>query len=239
MFDELNPAAEHVQAPEQAQETQKNTEWESAKQESFRVLRERAESAEKRERELERILQANLSQQQQTKMQLIEEDDFDISDDTYIEGKHLKKYIKSLKQDNRKTKEQLEEYMQRVSLSNAEMRLKSQFNDFENVVNADTLKKLEMEKPSLYRTILANQDVYDRGYSAYELIKHSGILHNQYADVDKRVEDNRAKPRSASNAAPQSGDTPLSRVGDYDRRVLTDKRRDEILKQSLEWSRGG
>jgi hypothetical protein len=238
MNDELNQVVEQ-QAPEQEQEVQKNSDWEASKQESLRALRERAEASEKRERELERMLQANLAQQQQNKMQLVEEDDFDISDDTYIEGKHLKKYIKNLKQDNKKTKEQLEQYIQKSNETYAIMQLKNQFNDFESVVNKDTLEKLAQEKPSLYRTILANQDIYDRGHSAYELIKHSGILNNQYAAIDKRVEDNKSKPRSSSNASPQSGETPLSRVGEYDRRILTDAQRDAVLKQSLEWSRNG
>lgn len=236
MFDELNSGAEHLYPTEQEQTTeqpQQNTAQESQKEANMRILRERAESAERRSLELERMVQMNMSQQQSQKMQVVdnEDDDFDLSDDTYIEGKHLKKYVKNLKKELRDTKKQFEEYNQQNSLNQAEMRLKNQFNDFDIIVTAENLKKLESQKPALYRTILSNPDVYDKGYTAYELIKHSGILADQYNELDKRVEENRMKPRSAANASPQSGDTPLARVGDYDRRILSEERKDQLRRQ--------
>ena len=211
MFDELDAAKEHlypaeqeqapinVQSAQQEQSVQQNTDHELSKQASMRVLRERAESAERRALELERMVQMNMSQQQTTKMQVVDEDDdIDISDDTYIEGKHLKKYVKNLKQELKNTKRQFEEYNQQNALAQAEMRLKNQFNDFDTVVTQDNLKKLEQQKPALYRTILSNPDVYDKGYAAYEFIKHSGVLDDQYQELDKKVEENRMKPRSAA-----------------------------------------
>ena len=243
MFDELNAATEHLypteqeQSTEAPQATQQNNQ-DSQKESNMRILRERAETAERRALELERMVQMNMSQNQTTKMQVIDEDDdFDISDDTYIEGKHLKKYVKGLKQELKNTKKQFEAYNQQNALTQAEMRLKSQFNDFEVVVNRENLAKLEQQKPALYRTILANQDIYDKGYTAYELIKNSGIIADQYQELDKRVEENRSKPRSAANASPQSGDTPLARVGDYDRRVLTEDRKDQLRRQVEEAKR--
>lgn len=236
MFDELNSGAEHLYPTEQEKTTeqpQQNAAQESHKEANMRILRERAESAERRSLELERMVQMNMSQQQASKMQVVdnEDDDFDLSDDTYIEGKHLKKYVKNLKQELRNTKKQFEEYNQQNALTQAEMRLKNQFNDFDSVVTKENLEKLASQKPSLYRTILSNPDVYDKGYAAYELIKHSGIIADQYHELDKRVEENRMKPRSAANAAPQSGDTPLARVGDYDRRILSEERKDQLRRQ--------
>jgi hypothetical protein len=239
MFNELDPAAEHMFPTEQEQTTTKAEEsvaQESQKESNMRILRERAEAAERRSAELERIMQMNMSQQQPTKMQ-VEDDDFDISDDMYIEGKHLKKYVKNLKQELKNTKKQFEDYNQQNALTQAEIRLKSQFNDFDTVVTRENLKKLENEKPSLYRTILSNPDVYDKGYAAYELIKHSGILAENYESLDRKVEENRSKPRSAANVSPQSGDTPLARVGDYDRRILTEERKDQLRRQVEEAKR--
>ncbi len=244
MLNELNEASEHLYptaqelAAEAAQPAQQNNAQDSQKEVNMRILRERAESAEKRTLELERMMQMNMSQQQQTKMQIVDEDDdFDVSDDTYIEGKHLKKYVKSLKQELKNTKRQFEEFNQQNAMTQAEIRLKNQFNDFESVVTKENLEKLASHKPSLYRTILANTDIYDKGYTAYELIKNSGIIADQYNDLDKKVEENRMKPRSAANAAPQSGDTPLARVGDYDRRVLSEERKDQLRRQVEEAKR--
>jgi len=237
MFDELNPAAEHLfpTEPEQTTEKPQQNTTPDQKEVNMRILRERAETAERRSLELERMVQMNMSQQNQhnNKMQLADndDDDFDMSDDTYVEGKHLKKYVKNLKQELKNTKRQFEEYNQQNAITNAEMRLKNQFNDFESVVSKENLEKLQQQKPALYRTILANTDIYDKGYTAYELIKNSGILAGNYQELDKKVEENRSRPRSAANAAPQSGDTPLARVGDYDRRVLTEERKDQLRRQ--------
>ena len=237
MFDELNPAAEHLYPTEQEQVAEKPQQnvMPDQKEVNMRILRERAETAERRSLELERMVQMNMSQQNQNnnKMQLADndDDDFDMGDDTYVEGKHLKKYVKNLKQELKNTKRQFEEYNQQNAITNAEMRLKNQFNDFESVVSKENLERLQQQKPALYRTILANTDIYDKGYTAYELIKNSGILADHYQNLDKKVEENRVKPRSAANAAPQSGDTPLARVGDYDRRVLTEERKDQLRKQ--------
>lgn len=244
MFDQLNEATEHLypveQEPDTAkpQEAQSNQAQESQKETSMRILRERAEAAERRSHELERMVQMNMSQQQNNKIEVVDEDDdFDLSDDTYIEGKHLKKYVKGLKQELKNTKRQFEEYNQQNALTQAEMRLKTQFNDFENVVSKENLEKLQMQKPALYRTILANTDIYDKGYAAYEFIKNSGILTDHYQELDKKVEENKFKPRSAANAAPQSGDTPLTRVGDYDRRILSEERKDQLRRQVEEAKR--
>ena len=242
MFDDLNNATENLypseqeQVTEQPQQTEQDADFLS-KQASIRVLRERADAAERRNRELESMIQQNMNQQKANKMQIDDSDDFDMSDDTYVEGKHLKKYVKTLKQELKNQRQQFEEFNQKNSVAQAEMRLKSQFNDFDSVVSRENLEKLSMKRPELYRSIISNPDLYDKGHAAYEMIKNSGILTNQYEDIDRRVEENKLKPRSASNAAPQSGDTPLSRAGDYDRRILTEERKAFLRKQSEEAAR--
>lgn len=241
MFDQLDETAEQYpqQEASSTQQQEQNTAQESQKEVNMRILRERAESAERRALELERMVQMNMSQQQQsTKMQVVEdEDDFGFEDDSLIEGKQLKKYVKSLKRELKDTKKQFQEFNEQNAVAQAEMRLKGQFNDFDTVVTKENLEKLQIQKPALYRTILASPDMYDKGYAAYELIKVSGILNDQYQELDKRVEDNRSKPRSAANVAPQSGDTPLMRVGDYDRRILSEDRKEQLRRQVEEAKR--
>ena len=223
------------QEPQQAEVAQKPVETpaESQKEVNMRLLRERAEHAERRAMELERMI----AQKQQAPVSEPQEEELDISDDTYIEGKHLKKYVKSLKQELKNTKKEFEEFSQRSSLANAEIRLKSQFVDFDNVVNLQNLEKLSQQKPALYRSIMANQDIYDRGYTAYEMIKNTGIIEETYPSQDKKLEENRSKPRSVATVSPQQGETPLSHVGEYDRRVLTEERKDQLRRQVQEAKR--
>ena len=234
MFDELNNGVE-TQQEQVVEASQQNTANEISKAESMRALREQRDAAERKAAEYERYIQQNMSQQQTTKMQLHEEDDMDISDDTYVEGKHLKKYIKKLEKKIESNEKRFSEYNE----TNAEMRLKSQFNDFDNVVTHDNLRKLQQQKPALYRTILANPDLYDKGYTAYELIKNSGIAsnnNNDYEDVDRRVAQNQSKPRSASNVAPQVSESPLGEVTNIGRRILSEKQAAEIIRQSSQYA---
>jgi hypothetical protein len=193
---------------------------ESDKEYNFRVMRERAERAEQRAIELER------SQQRPAVPEKTEDDDISIDDDALIEGKHLKKYIKSLKNDLQQTRQQIESY----NSSSVEMRLKSKYSDFESVVSTDNINKLKDTKPALYRSLVANPDLYEKGEAAYEIIK-SILEPGKYKQQDEKLEENRSKPRSAANAAPQSSETPLARFGEYDRRVLSEERKDQLRRQ--------
>lgn len=243
MLDELDTtiaAAEHLypdQEVAEPQPQQKETQG-GEKDSNWRALRDRVESAERRSQELERIVQMNMNQQQVTKIEIEDnEDDIDISDDALIEGKHLKKYIKSLKQELKSNKKQSEYHNRQMMANQAEMMLKNKFSDFDTVVNKENIEKLAAKNPVLHRSLYANTDVYDFGYTAYELIKNSGIVNTQnsnntqYEEIDRRVEENKGKPRSSASVSPQTADRPLARVGDYDRRVLTDARKRELREQ--------
>ena len=226
---------EPVQEPAKVEaKPEEKTKDQEAKEKSLRDLRERAEAAERRARDLEQYVQ----QQQQPRQvrQEEDEDDIEIKDDDFIEGKHFKKYVKNLKKELINTKKQIAEFNQQTAVSTAEVRLKSQFNDFDSVVTKDNLERLATAKPSLYRTIMANQDIYDRGYVAYEMIKNAGFAED-YSQQDQRIEQNKAKPRSSSTAAPQASESPLSRAGDYDRRVLTEERKEQLRRQVEEAKR--
>jgi hypothetical protein len=200
------------------------------KEDNIQILRRRAEEAERRNQEFERYIQSMQQPQQQQKQAEPDEDDLGIEDDTYVEGKQLKKQIKYLKNEIRQTKKQFEEMNQASTQSSAELRLKSRYTDFDTVVNTDNIRKLAEEKPALYRSIMANPDLYDKGESAYELIKNV-LKPDQYVEEDRRIEENAKKPRSSAVAAPQASDSPLARFGDYDRIVLTEERRNEVIKR--------
>jgi hypothetical protein len=245
MSDQLDTMQEFAQEVQEVIEQQpvsngimqESPKQESSKEINARILRERAEAAERRAAELE--YQIKLQQQQQAPRQVVEEEDdgFDISDDAYVEGHQVKKYLKKLNQKVTQAARRFEEETQRNAMNYAESSLRNQFNDFEQVVTKENLEKLSRTKAPLFRSIMSNQDIYDRGYSAYEAIKNLGILDNSYEQVDRKLEENRQRPRSAASAPAQTAETPLSRVGDYDRRVLTEERKAQIRRQVEEAKR--
>lgn len=234
-----HPQEQQVQETKQPEQEKEQPKRDSNSDQNWRLMRDRAESAERRAQELERMVQQNLNQNMPSqKIQLVEDDDddSDISDDSYIEGRQYKKQLKAVKKELKETRKQFQEIAQRTIIDQAEFKLKTQFPDFDQVVTTDNLQKLQMMKPSLHRSILSNDDIYDKGYTAYEMIKAVGISREypEIDDNDRRIEDNRTKPRSSANASPQSADTPLTRVGDYDRRIITEDRRNQLLRQVAE-----
>ena len=188
---------------------------------NMRVMRERAEQAERRAMELERAMW----NQQKPK----ETQQADYEDETLIEGKHLKKYdqtVQSMRQELEETKKQLANF----NTTSAELQLRAKYSDFDSIVNDDNIERLAKEKPSLYRSILANPDLRDKGESAYEAIKVflNPKAPQSYEQADRRIADNKAKPKASPTVAPQASDSPLSRAGDYDRRSLSDARKNEL-----------
>jgi hypothetical protein len=179
-------------------------------------MRERAEQAERRAHELERTMW----QQSQPKPQSPQSD---YEDETLIEGKHLKKYDQTI-QAMRSELEETKRHLANFNTTSAELQLRAKFSDFDATVNDDNIERLSREKPALYRSILANPDLRDKGETAYEAIK--AYLKPQtaqnYEQVDRRIAENKAKPKASPAVAPQASDSPLSRAGDYDRRSLTD-----------------
>lgn len=237
--DDLNYNPEQSQTPETgAYEPERPVVKESNKDENFNTLRElrneerrKREAAEQRARELEYQLQQRL-QEQERKSRYVEpdaDDEFDIDDDSYLEGKQVKKILSKINKRLKTTEEQFKQESQRNAVVNAERALMSEFKDFKEIVTRDNLERLQYEKPSVYRSIMANPDIYDQGYTAYEALKNFKKA-DPYEDYDRRIEENRQRPRSAASAAPQVGESPLTRAKDYDRRVLTDADRERIRR---------
>lgn len=232
--DLLQNNQEPVESQEPIQEeVQQVNANEIQKEQNLRILRERAQAAEQRAKELEYYLQQNMNQNKPSVKMEIEEDDIDVSDDSYIEGYQFKKYVRNLKNEFKKTTAQLQEMTQRSAIEQAELKLRSDYPDLNQVVNEENLFTLSKLKPSLYRSIMATNDLYDRGSAAYEMIKNSGIV-QEYTPVDRRIDQNKSKPRSAASVAPQSSETPLARAGDYDRRILTPEYKERLLRQVAE-----
>jgi len=230
MFDELIEQTAPAQPEPSAQPEVQQAPPETEREHNMRRLRERAESSERQIAELQNYIRNQQQAQQPQPKPQVDEEEIHLDDDGYIEGKQFKKYVNTLKNELRQTKKQFEEFTQRSSQSSAEVRLQTKYNDFDKVVSQENIQKLAQLKPSLYNSIKANPDLYEKGETAYELIK-SYIATDRYEAVEKKIDDTRSKPRSAATVSPQVGETPLASVGDYDRRVLTEERKEQLRRQ--------
>ncbi len=126
-------------------------------------------------------------------------------DDDLVEQRHLKAAINKIQADN------------------LDLRLKSKYPDFDQVVNSAALKKLAQEDPELAYAIDSTQDMYAKAVSAYKMLK-TRMPQEQYNEDDERFEENMYKPRSSNSLNPGRSDSPLSHANAFQRGLSQEER---------------
>ncbi len=197
-----------------------------APSESWKILRDKAQKAEQRAQELEQaLLQAQAQKQAELQQEPQESQDISIEEDALVEGKHLKKVNKQIKN----LEDQLKYYQQQSSLNSTEAKLKSQYPDFDKIVSKENLENLRTVYPEIAATINSSPDLYNKAVSAYTMIKKLGIMQEDlYVEDKAQAQKNAAKPKPLVSVSPQQGDSPLSRANAFASGKLSDE-----LKKSL------
>ncbi len=217
---------EEKSAPIKLQEA---TEGESNKAYNMRMLRERAEKAEREREELMKYLTSQQSSNKQEKQQEIESEedylaDLGIDADSLAEGKHLKPLMKELKN----LRNELNQYKQQSTKDTTEVKLKSQFPDFDKVCTHENLVRLRDLNPDLADTILSNKDQFKQAKLAYEMVKQLGIYKEDVFVENKKIAlKNSSKPRPLTSLSPQQGDSPLSKANSF----ANGKPSEEMMRQ--------
>jgi hypothetical protein len=157
--------------------------------------------------------------------------DFGFKEDDLIEGKHLKTAMKKIKQ----LEDQQKQYIRQSTESTAEMKLRTQFPDFDKVMTLENVQMLSASYPELARTVNTSSDLYDKAVSAYTMIKRFGIYNEApVGDMNKqKAIANTAKPRPLASVNPQQGETPLSRANAF-AEGLTDSLKEQLRKEMHE-----
>lgn len=220
--DQQEAPQEQVQEQYVQEEQKEPTEPENDYAKNMRALREKAERLEK-----ERDEALRSAQQSQPQSHPEEDDDFSFDPNELAEGKHLNKVSKKIK----KLESELKQYQQQSTYLAAENKIKSNYPDFDQVVNTDTLKTLKTTHPELAQAIDSSPDLYSKAVSAYTMIKKLEIKPDSYFDADKeRAKANSSKPRPAVSLAPQGGESPLSRANAF-ANGLTDELKEQLRKE--------
>jgi hypothetical protein len=182
-------------------------------------------AAERRAQELEQRTHSISSPQTPVP---VEEEDIQIDNEDYVQAKHVKSSTNKLKTKLSATEQRIAELEQKLSYMQAQREVDA-LPDFYKVVNDDNIKTFARLYPEDYECMMANPNLSARSKTAYNMIKNYGIIqqidtsHNQ-----ERILANQSKPKAAASVAPQSAQTPLTKVGEYERRVLTDADKDRI-----------
>lgn len=200
----------------------------SAEKENWRLMREREkqlqrerDEAHKKLREYESLIAAKNKQTE-------EDDEVHLNPDDIPEWKHVDKKIKKLES-------QIRGYQQQAVESAIESRLKSQYPDFDSVVNPDTIDMLRNSYPEVAATLNSSTDLYNKAASAYTIIKKMGIVPDNAYDRDKELAlRNASKPRPLTSVSPQEGSSgPLSKANAF-AQGLTDELKKELYREMME-----
>lgn len=215
--------AQVEESPETAQAKPKS----KNNEDNIRILREKAERAAKYEQELE-AMKAKMQQWENafSKTNQSQDEDTPLNPDDLVEGKHLSRFEKKIKQLE-------EQYKQQYT----EQRLRTEYKDFDQVVNEANLKELSQQYPYLANTLKAPGDLYDKAASAYTLIKNMGIYREDNYEKDRdRVHQNSQKPRPLTSVNPQEADTPLSQANAF-ANGLTPELKKQLYKEMISAAR--
>lgn len=176
---------------------------ESAQAKNFRELREQKERIAKERDDMARRIK-ELEQAQN-------KDPYSLAPDDLVEGKHLSHHANELKQ----LKEELSQYKQQWHQNSVESKLRARYNDFDSVVNQNTLSQLS---PAVAQSLkmLAQTDLEAAGEAAYDILRaRAPQQDNKYAQDVKTAQANSAKPRPVNSISPQHGETPLSQANAF------------------------
>lgn len=244
---EMDMAPEEIEpepAPVDAKQAKIQENWRSLREKASRVDQLQKERDEARYYAQAMEKESLRYQQQQRIPQEAEEPDYDLnslSDDEIVDVRTLKKIQlqeinkqKALEKKQNESRAQQESYRRSV---NAQMR--ETYADFNDVLSNDNIAKLEAKRPGLARSLAQNPDFAEVVLETYHIIKDLGIYRSPL-EVNNRavIQKNMAKPRSANTVAPQSGDTPLNKAGQFTGGAMNEEQR-RALWADMQKNRGG
>jgi hypothetical protein len=215
---------------EQIVEVASSSNEESRQEKNFRALRESKERAERERDDAVRLIREMELQKQRQEIPVEEEDE--MAADEIIEGRHLSKVKKEIKQ----LRNEVKHYQQRAQEDLTEAKIKARFPDFEKIVTPENVALLKSQEPELADSINATSDIYTKAISAYNLIKRLGISapdNSAYEIERQHAQRNAAKPRPLTSIAPQQGESPLSRANAF-ANGLTDELKKQLQKEMEE-----
>lgn len=191
---------------------------ESDQEKNWREMRQNYDRLRRENEELKQYVQQTAAPKAPPK----DEEDFNLAPDDLPEWRHVEKKYRDL-----------ESKIEQYQVANVELKLKSQFSDFDRVVTEENIQKLSQTEPEMAASLLSGKDLYKKGVSAYKLIKSLVMQEDKNAHNKERIEQNVAKPTSVSAAGAQTGSSPLHQANAF-ANGLTPELRTSLLKEMNE-----
>lgn len=159
-------------------------------------------------------------------------EDFEIhgEDDALTEVKQLKKIDKKHAKSNEDMRNEIKNLKEYID----EQFVRNKYPDIEELTNDENVKKFSRQNPALYRSIMANPSLRDRGEVLAEQIKGMLKGENKYQEEDRRVAELKSKPKSVSSVAPAASISPIAAYDPNVRIILSTDEKKEVMRQAAE-----
>lgn len=204
---------------------------EDKQERNWRELRKKEQEAAQKIRMQEEMINRLLSQQPQQQVQAEPEEEYDPTDfPTW--GAADKRFSKQAEQIAERKFRELEQKREQERFLE---RLKAKHSDFDDIVNPETIQKLEQTEPELAQTIAELKDPYKMGLTTYKYVKALGLSPDK---VEKRhakeVED---KLEKKSIPSPQAYDKrPMAKA--FDHTQLSREEKTRLYQEMMQYSAG-
>jgi hypothetical protein len=202
------------------------------KERNWRELRAQAERSKQIEREYKQRDEAHAREIEFYRQQALNKQQEPDDDYRTESEKKLERQMEELRQQVAKNQEETNNANRRAAVSQGENRLLQDYPDIREIVSDENIKRLEYEYPHLYNSVIASSDVYAVGSTAYELILAKGIAQRKATKIQQQSP-NRNMPRSASTVAPQAGETPIQRAGNFMGNTIASEDERKALYQEM------
>lgn len=164
----------------------------------------RAHEAERKSKIQEELISQLMTTQQMQVPQEAEEDILSqIEREEYVPGDKVVKALKKQQQDFAKQLDEIKQLHQKQEISKQETQLRSQYSDYDEIVNSDTLDMLKEINPKLFNRVvnLLKVDPMDGASFAYETIVSQGIVDQvpglkRSKEIEKKLDQNKKTVQS-------------------------------------------
>lgn len=225
------PQLENIHVEQTPVSDKKNEEQER----NWRALRQRKDELERELRKKDEMLEKAMNMAMtQSKPQEIDELE-QLDDSEFIpkgkQKKLVKKEVEPLQKEIEALKNKLIQQEQAQILSN----IRIKYSDFDQIVNAETLAKLDEQEPELAATIASMNDPYKMAIQSYKYIKALNITepsstNRRAKEIEEKIEKNNKTVQS-----PLAYDKrPMAKAFDYDDILKNKEKQNELFKEMMD-----
>lgn len=177
---DLNSAEEEIATQETGQDVSQQSQLDSEavkkaeeQEKNWKAMRQRQKEMEIELRQKNEMLERLLQPQKQAVQEVAEPEE---PDEEYVPAGKVKGIARRTVQPLEKKIQELENKLAHQEQQKLVQSLRTQFPDFDDIVNVETLEMLEKNEPELAATIAEFKDPYKMGIQSYKYIKALGLV---------------------------------------------------------------